>query len=248
METSPLPLRTTAPPLDELEVLRVLADTDDLTGVLNRRGFLRRLDDVSVGAPAAADGVHGVLLLLDLDRFKAVNDLHGHRVGDLVLCTVGRRLRGLSRRGDLVARLGGDEFALVATGSTAEDAPALVRRVERSVSRPVRVDADLVVRVGVSVGWCPLAAESSAVLLADADATMMARKHARRAGPDPRVVAPAGDDAVLHRACGVVMGRTGCTEAQSWRTLGRLARTTGRTLGQVAADVVASVSAVRRRG
>lgn len=247
VETSPFPLATPAPPLDELELLRVLADTDDLTGVLNRRGFLRRLDDVVVGEPAAADGVHGVLLLLDLDRFKAVNDLHGHRVGDLVLCTVGRRLRGLSRRGDLVARLGGDEFALVATGSTADDAPALVRRVERSVSRPVRVDADLVVRVGVSVGWCPVAAEPPAALLADADAEMMARKHARRTGPTPRVVAIGTEDAVLHRACGVVMGRTGCTDAQAWRTLGRLARTTGRTLGQVAADVVASTSAARSR-
>lgn len=247
VETSPLPLTTTAPVLDELEVLRVQADTDDLTGVLNRRGFLRRLGDVAVDATAAPHRVHGVLLLLDLDRFKAVNDLHGHRVGDLVLCAVGRRLQGLSRRGDLVARLGGDEFALVATGSHAGDAAALIRRVERSVSRPVRVDADLVVRVGVSVGCCPLSTESPAELLADADATMMARKHARRTDPGLRLVPPGGDDAVLHRACGVVMGRTGCTDAQAWRTLERLARTTGRTLGQVASDVVATASLARVR-
>lgn len=246
MDTSPL-LPTHAPHVDELAVLRVLADTDELTGVLNRRGLLRRLGDVEV---APADDPHrarGVLLLMDLDRFKAVNDLHGHRVGDVVLQAIGRRLHGLSRRGDLVARLGGDEFAMVATGSGATDAPMLVRRIERSLSRPVRVDAGLVVRVGVSVGWCPLSTEPPAVQLAGADATMMARKHARRASVPPRTATPGIDDAVLHLACGVVMGRTGCTDAQAWRTLGRLARTTGRTLGQVATDVVASAPVARPR-
>lgn len=244
METSPL-TTTTAPPLDELEVLRVLADTDELTGVLNRRGLLRRLDDV-VLAPGGADVV-GLLLLLDLDRFKAVNDRHGHGVGDAVLQATGRRLQGLSRRGDLVARLGGDEFALVAAASVADDATALVRRVERSLARPVRVADELVVRVGVSVGWCPLARVSSAALLAGADATMMARKRERRAGEPPWTAADLADDAVLHRACGVVMGRTSCTDAQAWRTLDRLARTTGRTLGEVAADVVASTATGRTR-
>jgi diguanylate cyclase (GGDEF)-like protein len=233
--------------LDDVELLRVLAESDELTGVLNRRGLLRGLADPAAGPLAAgtasATGPCGLLLLLDLDRFKAVNDLHGHRAGDVVLREVGRRLRALGRHDDLVARLGGDEFALLARRSGVPDAPVLVRRIERAVSRPVRVDADLVVRVGASVGWCPVSPGAPpAELLAGADATMMARKRARRctSPPTPLSADDGLDEAVLHRACGVVMGRSGCTEQQAWQALGRLARATGRSLGQVAADVVAS--------
>jgi diguanylate cyclase (GGDEF)-like protein len=237
--------QVSSPSLDDVEVLRVLAESDDLTGVLNRRGLLRGLAGTAAAPLAAASGTGpcGLLLLLDLDRFKAVNDLHGHRAGDVVLREVGRRLRALGRHDDLVARLGGDEFALLARRSGVPDAPVLVRRIERAVSRPVRVDADLVVRVGASVGWCPVSPGAPpAELLAGADATMMARKRARRSTSPPTALSADDglDEAVLHRACGVVMGRSGCTEQQAWQALGRLARATGRSLGQVAADVVAS--------
>jgi diguanylate cyclase (GGDEF)-like protein len=239
VDTIPVLTATTSVRLDDVEVLRVLAETDDLTGVLNRRGLLRRLDDASAGASAGSDGC-GLLLLLDLDRFKAVNDLHGHGAGDVVLREVGRRLRALGRHDDLVARLGGDEFALLAVRSGLADAASLVRRVERALARPVRLGADLAVGVGASVGWCAVSAPTPATeLLAAADAMMMARKRARRA-----THARAGDldEAVLHRACGVVMGRSGCTEQQAWQALGRLARATGRSLGQVAGDVLASTA------
>ncbi len=251
METSPLLVATDSPRLvltgpqhlDDVEVLRVLAETDDLTGVLNRRGLLRRLHESAAGRDATDPS--GLVLLMDLDRFKAVNDLHGHRAGDVVLREVGRRLRALSRHDDLVARLGGDEFALLARRSGPADAPQVVRRVERAVSRPVRVDADLVVQVGVSVGWSAVSSSvGPAELLAGADATMMAHKRARRATPsgETRPCGDGPDEAVLHRACGVVMGRSGCTEQQAWQALGRLARATGRSLGQVATDVVASTA------
>ncbi|MGW1057499.1 putative bifunctional diguanylate cyclase/phosphodiesterase [Micromonospora rubida] len=89
---------------------RELAHTDPLTGLANRRGLLRALHD-STGA-----GVPCVLLGLDLDGFKNVNDMRGHDVGDEVLAEVGRRLRGNLRPGDLAARLGGDEFAVLMPG------------------------------------------------------------------------------------------------------------------------------------
>jgi diguanylate cyclase (GGDEF)-like protein len=86
---------------------RELAHTDPLTGLANRRGLLRALFTEAVGGPPC------VLLGLDLDGFKNVNDLRGHEVGDRVLVEVGRRLRMNLRPGDVAARLGGDEFAVL---------------------------------------------------------------------------------------------------------------------------------------
>ncbi|MDO3700754.1 EAL domain-containing protein [Micromonospora sp. C28SCA-DRY-2] len=93
---------------------RELAHTDALTGLANRRGLLRALHR------RAAAGTPCVLLGLDLDGFKNVNDMRGHDVGDAVLAEVGRRLRGNLRPGDVAARLGGDEFAVLLHGHPAD--------------------------------------------------------------------------------------------------------------------------------
>ncbi|MEV6690562.1 bifunctional diguanylate cyclase/phosphodiesterase [Micromonospora sp. NPDC051196] len=93
---------------------RQLAHTDALTGLANRRGLLRVLHRCAeTGSPC-------ILVSLDLDGFKNVNDMRGHDVGDAVLAEVGRRLRGNLRPGDLAARLGGDEFAVLMHGGPAE--------------------------------------------------------------------------------------------------------------------------------
>jgi diguanylate cyclase (GGDEF)-like protein len=84
-----------------------MAFTDPLTGLANRRQLMRVLDEQAVGGPAC------VLMAIDLDGFKSVNDMRGHDVGDAVLVEVGRRLRANLRPGDLAARLGGDEFAVL---------------------------------------------------------------------------------------------------------------------------------------
>lgn len=84
------------------EDLQVSADTDALTGLLNRRSFFERIND----AP------DGVLILVDADYFKTVNDTHGHDAGDSCLKDLATHIRGLVRRDDLVARLGGEEFAV----------------------------------------------------------------------------------------------------------------------------------------
>jgi diguanylate cyclase len=86
---------------------RELAHTDPLTGLANRRGLLSALEEEQVA------GARAVLLALDLDGFKNVNDMRGHDVGDAVLVEVGQRLRMHLRPGDVAARLGGDEFAVL---------------------------------------------------------------------------------------------------------------------------------------
>ncbi|MGN9777769.1 putative bifunctional diguanylate cyclase/phosphodiesterase [Micromonospora sp. H33] len=93
---------------------RELAHTDPLTGLANRRGLLRALHR------CAEAGTACVLLTLDLDGFKNVNDMRGHDAGDAVLAEVGRRLRGNLRPGDVAARLGGDEFAVLMPGRPAD--------------------------------------------------------------------------------------------------------------------------------
>ena len=103
--------------------LEGLSVTDELTGLLNRRGFSDRLQ--SALAAAKRQGITGTLLLIDLDRFKAVNDTYGHMVGDTLLISVARILQSRTRETDTIARLGGDEFAVIMPG--ANDAEAAVR-------------------------------------------------------------------------------------------------------------------------
>jgi diguanylate cyclase (GGDEF)-like protein len=93
------------------QTLEALALEDPLTGLLNRRGFLREL--ARAIAYRARYGTPAALLLADLDRFKPINDAHGHEVGDRALAHLAALLRGNVRASDSVGRLGGDEFALV---------------------------------------------------------------------------------------------------------------------------------------
>lgn len=142
---------------DQLEV-------DVLTGVTNRRGLLRRLDEHITKAHASL-----VLLMLDLDGFKLVNDALGHHVGDELLITVAQRIRRASPPGAVVARMGGDEFAVV-TELTDRTTPeeigmALVQRV----GLPQRI-AGTDVSIGGSVGvaqWSSGASASEMLQRAD---------------------------------------------------------------------------------
>ena len=122
------------------------ASHDPLTGLLNRRGLDRVLDEAGESGEALG------LLLLDLDGFKLINDRHGHQAGDDLLKQVAMRLKGVVRPGDIVARLGGDEFALLVRG--VEDAVALSEVADRAVSvvmAPVLLMGQFVT-VGASVG------------------------------------------------------------------------------------------------
>jgi diguanylate cyclase (GGDEF)-like protein len=114
--------------------LDLAAKEDLLTGVRNRRGFLA---DIADFLPAER---RGTVALLDLDRFKQVNDRFGHDEGDRVLRDFAARLSSELRRGDLVARWGGEEFALLFRGATEEEAARVLARVtERLIATPIVV-------------------------------------------------------------------------------------------------------------
>src|SRR5208283_4427993 len=99
---------------EHIRRLESLAMTDELTGLLNRRGFMMALQrELSMAKRDSA--ANGIVAMIDLDGFKSVNDTWGHNVGDDYLQSVAEALLGLVRSSDIVARLGGDEFAIIFT-------------------------------------------------------------------------------------------------------------------------------------
>jgi diguanylate cyclase (GGDEF)-like protein len=127
-----------------------MAHHDPLTGLANR--VLLREHVESALARQRRNQESFALLLIDLDRFKAVNDMLGHRGGDLLLQKVAERLRGCVREVDVIARLGGDEFAILQSGATGrEQVEALARRVVDVVSAPYGLDGTPAV-IGASIG------------------------------------------------------------------------------------------------
>jgi diguanylate cyclase len=134
----------------ELGATRQLVLSDELTGLANRRGLYHRLEQ----QPEPDGGLRYGLLLIDVDRFKHINDHHGHLTGDRVLQAVAEELRSAAGADDLACRLGGDEFALLArvvdAGDLANRAVQLVGAV-RGLRFP---EAGEALRVGVSVGGC----------------------------------------------------------------------------------------------
>jgi diguanylate cyclase (GGDEF)-like protein len=145
-----------------------LASHDALTGLLNRR----ELERADVQAP--------VVLFLDLDGFKTVNDRLGHAAGDEVLARAANRILHQTRPDDRVARLGGDEFVVILADAGGEEtAAAVAARIETAVAAPYQVGPDIV-RIGASVGIARGApGESLAAVVARADAAMYEAKRAR---------------------------------------------------------------------
>jgi diguanylate cyclase (GGDEF)-like protein/PAS domain S-box-containing protein len=148
-----------------------LATHDTLTGLHNRFSCLRALDEA-----LARDDMIGVLFI-DLDRFKEVNDAHGHQAGDLTLQEIGRRLAAFADDDTMVARISGDEFVFVLTNADIEPAKALAAAVLQRMAVPIAVD-HLKVTVGASIGIAlgKPGTLTSDELLNNADAAMYAAK------------------------------------------------------------------------
>jgi diguanylate cyclase (GGDEF)-like protein/PAS domain S-box-containing protein len=155
---------------------------DPLTGLANRSLLEERLR--AVLSRDARSGETSGILFLDLDGFKAVNDTHGHAVGDAVLRAVAGRLTATVRPSDTLARLGGDEFVVLVEGATTDGVAALADRLRAAVTEPIAV-GDLNLNVGVSVGIAMSTAGNAepSTLLARADRGMYAEKRGN-AGPD----------------------------------------------------------------
>ena len=162
---------------DHTDDLAARAVRDPLTGLANRSLLEERLR--AVLARDARTGDTSGILYLDLDGFKAVNDAHGHPVGDVVLRAVADRLSTALRPSDTLARIGGDEFVVLVEGATVEGVAALADRLRAALSEPIALD-DLNLNVGVSVGVAMSqgGASEPAALLARADRGMYADKRA----------------------------------------------------------------------
>jgi diguanylate cyclase (GGDEF)-like protein len=128
--------------------LRILSNTDPLTGLVNRRALHGRL--VEEMARVERHGKPATLLLIDLDGLKRINDRQGHRVGDAALCALASALHECSRESDLVARVGGDEFVVLAAETKADEALALAGRIRDYLLRGTEASPALTVSIGVS--------------------------------------------------------------------------------------------------
>ena len=154
--------------------LEQAAATDPLTGLANRTGLAHGATRV------LADGAAHALMLLDLDRFKPINDTHGHDAGDAVLRAVATRLQAHLRADDIVARLGGDEFVILLAGPLSDEQLAtLARRLDAAVRQPVPFEGQaLTVGVSTGIARSPQDGGSLTELLRCADQAMYQAKEA----------------------------------------------------------------------
>ncbi|MCX8998939.1 GGDEF domain-containing protein [Rhizobiaceae bacterium BDR2-2] len=160
--------------------LKRLAETDPLTGVLNRRGFEQAFDRMN-GAlfpdlPATA------LVHLDLDHFKRINDLHGHQAGDIVLMAFARMADAVMVGRGVVGRLGGEEFACVLRVASAAEAVEAAGRIREALKQtPVALaDSEIAVTTSAGISIAPHGTAGLSAMLAGADRALYAAKRAGR--------------------------------------------------------------------
>jgi diguanylate cyclase (GGDEF)-like protein/PAS domain S-box-containing protein len=168
--------------LDELEHL---ADRDTLTGIPNRRAFLRatksECDAADANGLAASNAKGPCVAFLDIDHFKRINDERGHAVGDAVLCGIADCLVENVRRLDILGRLGGEEFAVCMPAVALQDAKALAERLRCAVAGSVFNTPEGPVNVTVSIGvTCYSPSDTVATLIDRADAAMYVAKRSGR--------------------------------------------------------------------
>jgi len=162
---------------------------DPLTGLPNRALFHARIEAAIEAAEASGGSL--AVMMLDLDRFKEVNDTLGHHSGDALLDEVGRRLRAAVRASDTVARLGGDEFGILAPGvSGTADAVRLAEKLAERIARPIELgDLTLEVEASVGIAFHPDHGTDVGTLIRHADVAMYLSKERHH----PALYAPEHD-------------------------------------------------------
>jgi diguanylate cyclase (GGDEF)-like protein/PAS domain S-box-containing protein len=152
----------------------LLASTDELTGIANRRAFMSQLEREIAGAMEF--GWPLAVAIFDVDHFKLVNDCYGHAVGDRVLQLIAGRAAAVVRGGDMVGRLGGEEFGILMPGAAREEATLVAERLREAMEAAADGD-DSLPKVTVSVGISMRESHSDAAsLLMDADMALYAAK------------------------------------------------------------------------
>ena len=160
---------------DRIARLERLALTDELTGLYNRRGITLRLAERL--AEASRHGEAGVLVYLDLNGLKRINDTHGHAAGDEAIRMVAQGICRCLRASDSVGRLGGDEFAVVLPRCPAESGLTKAARMAQSIARLQLEVNGARIPLSASIGIAPFGGEESAeALMAEADAAMYREK------------------------------------------------------------------------
>jgi diguanylate cyclase (GGDEF)-like protein len=160
-----------------LAQLATEAHHDPLTGLANRRRFIEVLEATVYGDDRPSCAV----LMIDLDRFKEINDSFGHGVGDDLLCLVGPRLETALQPGDLLARMGGDEFAVLLPGADGARAAAVAVKLGAALGDAFVLDGmSLHVDASIGIALCPDHGRDRSLLLARADTAMYAAKRGRR--------------------------------------------------------------------
>lgn len=160
---------------ESLDQLRHMALNDSLTGLPNRTSFTDRLDhEIDL---ASETGGRVALICIDLDRFKEINDLHGHGTGDMVLQTLARRMAGLMKDGEFMARIGGDGFAAIQRFADYAALDDFLTRLEALLFAPIK-DGDHEIVSGASLGVAlyPDNASSREALISNADLAMYRAK------------------------------------------------------------------------
>jgi diguanylate cyclase len=164
---------------DQLEKAEHEASRDPLTGLLNRRGLARAVQSIFTAKLVAHENA---LLLIDIDRFKEINDRYGHLVGDKVITMVSQVLRSNIKGRDLAARVGGDEFAIVLPETGTKGASALAHQIMKGVAAlEIRRHSQLIEKVTLSIGISQSRSECSLdQMIEDADKAMYEVKSSGR--------------------------------------------------------------------
>jgi diguanylate cyclase (GGDEF)-like protein len=163
------------------EVMFSMMTTDGLTSVYNKRYFLETLERELAQSHRAGSPL--CLIMMDLDKFKSINDTHGHLAGDAILVEFARRTKSVLRSGDLLARYGGEEFAMVLTRTSLAEAITVAERVRQTVAATPMIYETESILTTVSLGVSCFEGSSTpkpSELIAHADELLYAAKHAGR--------------------------------------------------------------------